>query len=271
MGGPPAYPPSDDRDGLVPPRPAAPRQPRAAGRDRGPRVGSSRLLSDERLLGGRRLGPRTQFLLECLAELGKGIADRGGQLFVRSGRPERELAKLARDAGCEQVHFAYDVSPFARRRGERVAALREAGIEPVAHPGLNAVDVREIRTQGDKPYTVFPLPSQLGGDRASRGAAPPAPDPSSIAPRGRRLPSSPTSGCGRVSGPARGGRSERAAAWVHSSAPMSGATTTTTTPSARTALRGSRPTCTSGASRRARSRRGCRVAKGAEAFRRQLC
>ena len=167
---------------------------------------------DERLLGGRHAsGPRTQFLLECLAELRDGIADRGGRLFVRSGRPERELAKLARDAGCEQVHFAYDVSPFARRRGERVAAaLREAGIEPVAHPGLNAVDVREIRTQGDKPYTVFsPFHRNWAGIERRETLRAPRRIPVPSRPAAGRLPKLADLGLRQeVSEPAHGGESE---------------------------------------------------------------
>ena len=166
---------------------------------------------DQRLLGGRHAsGPRTQFLLECLEELRAGIAARGGRLFVRSGRPERELVALAREAGCDQVHFAYDVSPFARRRGERVArALREAGIEPVAHEGLNAVDVRQVRTQGGKPYTVFsPFHRNwLGIDRRATQQAPrQIPVPSG--PAAGRLPKLADLGLEQeVAEPARGGES----------------------------------------------------------------
>ncbi|MBM3667800.1 MAG: deoxyribodipyrimidine photo-lyase [Actinobacteria bacterium] len=112
---------------------------------------------DDRLLRGRHAsGPRTQFLLESLAELDAALRERGGRLFMRWGRPERELVSLAREAGCERVHFAYDVSPFARRRGELVArALERAGVEPVAHEGVNAVDVRAIETKEGRPYAVF--------------------------------------------------------------------------------------------------------------------
>lgn len=112
---------------------------------------------DERLLGGRHAsGPRTQFLLECLEDLSGSLRERGGRLFVRRGRPEGELVALARETGCTEVHFAADVSPFARRRGREVAAaLREAGIKPVPHQGLNAVDVAPIRSGADRPYTVF--------------------------------------------------------------------------------------------------------------------
>jgi deoxyribodipyrimidine photo-lyase len=112
---------------------------------------------DERLYGGRHAsGPRTQFLLESLAELKRGLGERGGALFIRRGPPERELVALAREAGCSEVHLAHDVSPFARRRGRRTSrAFREAGIEVHDHEGLNAVDVRAIETKAGGPYTVF--------------------------------------------------------------------------------------------------------------------
>lgn len=113
---------------------------------------------DDRLLHGRHAsGPRTQFLLECLAELDEALSDRGAALVIRHGPPERELSILAREASATAVHFTRDVSPFARRRGERTRrAFADAGVEVIGHPGLNAVDdVAEVRTQQGRPYTVF--------------------------------------------------------------------------------------------------------------------
>jgi deoxyribodipyrimidine photo-lyase len=110
---------------------------------------------DDRLLRGRHAsGPRTQFMLESLADLDERL---GGTLVFRHGRPERELPALARDARATELHFSADSGPFARRRIERVtAALRETGVDPFGHPGLHAVDdLDRIRTQQGRPYTVF--------------------------------------------------------------------------------------------------------------------
>ena len=110
---------------------------------------------DDRLLSGRNAsGPRTQFMLECLAELRERL---DGNLVVRRGSPERELVDLAGEVDAGEVHFSADSGPFARRRMTRVwRALEAAGVEPWAHPGLHAVDdLTAIRTQADKPYTVF--------------------------------------------------------------------------------------------------------------------
>jgi len=103
---------------------------------------------DDRLLHGRHAsGPRTQFMLECLSDLDSAL----GGLVIRHGRPEEEIPKLAGETGAEEVHFTGDVSPFARKRQDRLG-----GLEFVAHPGLSVVDdVKGIETQQGRPYTVF--------------------------------------------------------------------------------------------------------------------
>jgi deoxyribodipyrimidine photo-lyase len=113
---------------------------------------------DDRLLGGRHAsGPRIQFLLECLTELDEQLRARGSRLFVRRGRPERELPELARRTGATSLHLSIDLSPLARRRQAAVTdALARHGVEVVAHPGVFAVDAPEdIRTGGGGPYTTF--------------------------------------------------------------------------------------------------------------------
>ncbi len=113
---------------------------------------------DEQLLGGRhRSGPRTQFMLESLAELGGELKDRGSHLFVVGGDPATELRRLADRVGATEVHLSADVGPFGRRRQREVKqAMGEIGAEVIAHPGLFCVDsLRDIRTGNGDPYTVF--------------------------------------------------------------------------------------------------------------------
>jgi deoxyribodipyrimidine photo-lyase len=113
---------------------------------------------DDRLLHGRfASGARTQFLIESLADLDGSLRDRGGGLVVRRGPPERELALLAREVGATEVHFTRELTPYARRRGERVSsALGDLGVELHAHPGLTvADDVTALVTGEGRPYTVF--------------------------------------------------------------------------------------------------------------------
>jgi deoxyribodipyrimidine photo-lyase len=112
---------------------------------------------DERLLGGRFPSEaRAWFLFESLRELRDALRDRGGDLVVCRGNPERGLPALAREAGATAVHFASDVSPFAMARDKQVeAALRGAGVEPVRHPGNFVSEVGAPRTSAGKPFTVF--------------------------------------------------------------------------------------------------------------------
>ena len=169
---------------------------------------------DDRLRHGRHAsGPRTQFLLECLEELGSQLRERGSGLIIRHGRPEEELLAVAGKTAAEAVHFSREATPFGRQRGERCHdAFAQAGIEEVDHPGLNAIDdLRAILTNDERPYTVF-SPFFKKWLKVERRAvlSPPAklpPLPSKLA-KGR-LPSLGSLGLEQeVSDPARGGESE---------------------------------------------------------------
>ncbi len=108
---------------------------------------------DDRLLHGRHAsGPRTQFLLECLAELDTALQARGSGLVLRRGRPEDELARLAGEAGADTVFCTADDTPYARARALRVAER----VKLRRKPGLHAVDdLAELRTGKGTPYAVF--------------------------------------------------------------------------------------------------------------------
>src|SRR5215216_4339002 len=109
---------------------------------------------DPRLLDGRHESPaRTSFMLDCLRELREALRERGADLVVREGRPERELGELARETGAQTLHFASDVSPFAMARDKRVEEALE--IEVVRHPGLFVADVGKPRTKDGRPFSVF--------------------------------------------------------------------------------------------------------------------
>src|SRR4051794_17634051 len=114
---------------------------------------------DDRLLARGRFpsAVRTAFMLACLRELDAALRDRGARLFVRRGRPEEELPRLAREVRAGTVHLTADVSPWARARDARVAAaLGAAGVEVHAAPGAGVVDdPAAILTGQGRPYTVF--------------------------------------------------------------------------------------------------------------------
>ena len=110
---------------------------------------------DDRLLHGRHAsGPRTQFLLECLADLERSLRARGSRLVIRHGRPEHEIPKLVRQTKASAVHCSADVSAFARHRDRRVAQALDVPVHQ--HPGLFVLDdLAAIQTVAGGPYTVF--------------------------------------------------------------------------------------------------------------------
>ena len=112
---------------------------------------------DRRIVHGRfPSATRAQFMLGALDELRAALRERGGNLVLRDGRPERELPRLAAEAGADRVYFASDVSPYAMRRDERVAeALARAGVEARRTPGNFVADVGRVRTKDGRPFTVF--------------------------------------------------------------------------------------------------------------------
>ncbi len=113
---------------------------------------------DDRLLHGRHAsGPRTQFLLECLADLDASLRRRDSRLIIRRGPPEREIPRLALETDATAVHSTNDAGPFARARDARVArALADIGVPVHEHPGTFVVDdLDAIRTTAGGPYTVF--------------------------------------------------------------------------------------------------------------------
>ena len=112
---------------------------------------------DDRLITGRLEGrARTSFMVESLRELEAQLTTRGGQLCVRSGRPEEVVPQLAQTSAAQAVYWTSDVSPFALRRDAAVTtALSQAGVAVHPQPGNFCADVSLPRTAAGGPYTVF--------------------------------------------------------------------------------------------------------------------
>lgn len=145
---------------------------------------------DPKLIAGRYESPsRVRFMFDCLVDLDVALRQRGSELVLLRGTPERELPKLAREAGADAVLWSSDVSPYALARDRRVReALRDAGVNPRQQAGNYVTDIGRLRTGADRPYQVFspfhrawdaaprreahgaprklrPLPATLGGGR----------------------------------------------------------------------------------------------------------
>ena len=125
---------------------------------------------DDRLFHGRHAsGPRTQFMLECLHQLGDALRERGGGLVIRRAPPERALPALALETGAREVYCTADAGPFARGRASRVQQqLERSGARLRPKPGLHAVDdLAALRTAAGEPYRVF-SPFHRAWSRAAR-------------------------------------------------------------------------------------------------------
>jgi deoxyribodipyrimidine photo-lyase len=155
---------------------------------------------DPRLLDAGRFpsANRAWFLLGALRELRAALRERGGELVVRVGEPERVLPALARETGAGAVHFASDISPFAMARDRRVEAALD-GVRGARHAGNFVADVGVPRTADGRPFTVFtpfwrrwaelPRREVHGAPRALRvpagldpGAIPDGPEPDAAEP-----------------------------------------------------------------------------------------
>ena len=65
---------------------------------------------------------RARFLAESVSVLRSELRKRGGDLVIRTGEPVAEVIRLAKRTGAQAVFVAADVSRYAARRQQRLAA-----------------------------------------------------------------------------------------------------------------------------------------------------
>jgi deoxyribodipyrimidine photo-lyase len=138
---------------------------------------------------------RAHFLAESLADLDSSLRARGAGLVVRRGRWALEVARLAQDTGAHQVHVAGDVTAYARRRLDDLAARLPGDVELVVHDdALLVVPPGDVATAGKDHMSVFtpyfrkweqtplralePTPRSIEMPRVARGDLP---EPAGIA------------------------------------------------------------------------------------------
>jgi deoxyribodipyrimidine photo-lyase len=112
---------------------------------------------DPVLLQSDRVGPkRAAWLAANVRELDQSLRARGSQLIVRRGEPAAELIKLARETQAANVIFNLDLTPFARKRDQRVALeLEQNGITVKSFDDMTVHHPEEVVTQTGRPYQVF--------------------------------------------------------------------------------------------------------------------
>jgi len=112
---------------------------------------------DPRMLGSERSGgPRTRFLLDCLARLASDLEKRGVPLLIRHGRPEQVLPRLMTETGARVLSFNRALTPFGRRRDADVRrAVEKLGGEILERLDHVVFAASEVRTQKGSPYSVY--------------------------------------------------------------------------------------------------------------------
>jgi deoxyribodipyrimidine photo-lyase len=92
---------------------------------------------------------RAGFLLQGLTTLRDALRERGGELLLRSGRPEELLPQLARETGARTLRFHEEV------------ASEETTVEAEVEAALQPLGVRCLGTWGHTLYHVDDLPFDL--------------------------------------------------------------------------------------------------------------
>jgi deoxyribodipyrimidine photo-lyase len=112
---------------------------------------------DPVLLNSDRVGAkRVAWLAANLRELDRSLRQRGSQLIVRRGESAAELLRLAHETGAANVYFNLDLTPYARKRDQRVAlALEAQGITVETFDDMTIYHPEDIVTLTGRPYQVF--------------------------------------------------------------------------------------------------------------------
>lgn len=128
---------------------------------------------DPRLLASPYAGQnRMAFLFDGLRTLDNDLRGRGSALIMRQGDPLAALHTLRREIGADRIFAEADVSPYARRRDERI--MRELPL--VLTPGVTVHSPEQLHKADGTPYTVFTPFSRMWRSLPFPGKPLPAPE-----------------------------------------------------------------------------------------------
>lgn len=123
---------------------------------------------DPRLLDGG--APRVAYLLRAVRALAEEVAEHGGILVLRTGRPEQVVPAVVDEVGADAVHISADFSPYGASRDQRVARALTVPLVPTGSPYAVAPG-RVTKPDGD-PYQVFTPFFSAWRDHGWRAPAP---------------------------------------------------------------------------------------------------
>ena len=99
---------------------------------------------------------RDRFLAECLVELDRTLAHRGGRLIVREGDVAERSVDVASRSACDEIFVTDDASAYAGARRQRLAQLGASrGIGLRTFPGHAVVEPGSVAPRGATAYRVF--------------------------------------------------------------------------------------------------------------------
>jgi deoxyribodipyrimidine photo-lyase len=112
---------------------------------------------DDAILGSRYHRPnRAKFLFDALHDLDGSLRGLGAGLVMRRGDAVEQLTRLARDVDASTVHASADVSGYARRRADRLAAaLSTERRELRLHPGVTVLPPGDGASAGSDHAAMF--------------------------------------------------------------------------------------------------------------------
>ncbi|MBI1358985.1 MAG: deoxyribodipyrimidine photo-lyase [Alphaproteobacteria bacterium] len=111
---------------------------------------------DEESPGARPLGGAAKWWLDkSLRALAGRIAERGGDLVLRRGAAEAEIAKLVKESGADTVVWNRRYGP-ARKIDERIKTrLKQEGVAVKSYAGALLAEPFEMTTASGEGYKVF--------------------------------------------------------------------------------------------------------------------
>ena len=159
---------------------------------------------------------RVTFIWESVGELAHALESRGGGLHVLHGRARDEIPRLARALGVAAVYVNRDYEPAAIERDERVAEVLEAdGIAMRTFKDQVLFESHEVTTTQGAVYSVFTPYKRAWLRKLAPQVVQPRepPQPGTLAPANRTIPTLEAMGFERSSPPVAAGMSGGAHAW----------------------------------------------------------
>jgi deoxyribodipyrimidine photo-lyase len=112
---------------------------------------------DDAAPGAWRLGGAARWWLHhSLDALAKELRRRQGQLVLRRGPAEREIAELVQTSGARAVYWNRRYEPWAIEQDKAIKSrLKDDGLEVASFNALLGFEPWEIATRSGEPYRVF--------------------------------------------------------------------------------------------------------------------